>query len=88
MAPKPADQKPTPNMDWRPLIFTLFVLFLYYYMAAGQQAAPSDVPYSTFKQKLDNDEIAAVQFKGQQLLARLRTSSDPKRFDFVTRRRQ
>ncbi|MEZ5510149.1 MAG: ATP-dependent zinc metalloprotease FtsH [Gammaproteobacteria bacterium] len=85
MAPKTADRKPTPNMDWRPLIFTLFLLFLYYYLGTQQQAAPSDVPYSTFKQKLENDEIAAVQFKGQQLLARLRTSSDPNHYDFVTR---
>jgi cell division protease FtsH len=82
---KPSDKKPAPVLDWRPLLFTLFLFFLYYYLSPGAPTTPKDLPYSEFKQKLQNDELAAVQFKGQQVLVRLRSTGKPGQFDFVTR---
>lgn len=82
---KPADRKPVPVLDWRPFLFTLFLFFLYYYLSPGAQTAPKDLPYSEFRQKLQNDDLAAVQFKGQQVLVRLRSTTRPGQFDFVTR---
>lgn len=82
---KTSDKKPAPVLDWRPLLITLFLFFMYYYLSPGAQITPKDLPYSEFKQKLQNDELAAVQFKGQQILVRLRSNDKPGQFDFVTR---
>lgn len=82
---KPDSRKPPSLFDWRPLIFTLFLFFIYYYLSPNAPAAPKNLPYSEFKQKVLNDELAAVQFKGQEVTVRLRSADKPGHFQFVTR---
>ncbi|NPU90672.1 MAG: ATP-dependent zinc metalloprotease FtsH [Gammaproteobacteria bacterium] len=82
---KPAPGKPVPVFDWRPLIFTLILFVFYYYASARQHQAPSEVPYSTFKQQLVNDQVVSVQIKGQQVQGRYRDSERKEGFDFSTR---
>ena len=82
---KPAPGKPAPVFDWRPLLFTLVLFGFYYFASARQQQVTLEVPYSTFKQELVNDRVAAVQVKGQQVQGRYRDSERKDGFDFVTR---
>ena len=82
---KPAPGKPAPVFDWRPLLFTLVLFGFYYFASARQHQAPSEVPYSTFKQQLVNDQVVSVQIKGQQVQGRYRDSERKEGFDFSTR---
>lgn len=85
MAAQTSNKKPTPVLDWRPLIFTLLLFLVYYYYANDGQTTPKDLPYSEFKQKLANDDVAAVQFRGQEVLVRARDSDKPEQYGFITR---
>ena len=88
MEAKDPKKTPPPVLDWRPLLFTLLLGFGYYYMVSHSQQQPKELPYSTFKQKLDSDQIASVQIKGQQIVGHYRGDSkakDSNAVDFTTR---
>ena len=73
-----------PLLDWRPVLFTVFLFFLYYFITAQQTPGPIELPYSDFKRQLYSDEIATLQMRGQQLFGRYRTTSKTTGFDFKT----
>ena len=88
MEAKDPKKTPSPVLDWRPLLFTLLLGFGYYYMVSHSQQQPKELPYSTFKQKLDSDQVASVQIKGQQIVGHYRGDSkakDSNTVDFTTR---
>lgn len=80
----PEDKQRHPIFDWRPLVFTLALFFVYYLVTAQQQTAPADLPYSEFKKQLYNDEIDALEIKGEQVFGHYRASENQQKFDFKT----
>lgn len=82
--PPPDNKQRHPIFDWRPLLFTLLLFFVYYFITAQQQIAPAEIPYSDFKTQLYNDEIGSLQIKGHQVLGHYRATDNVRRFDFRT----
>ena len=73
-----------PIFDWRPLLITLSLFFVYYFITAQQQAAPTPIPYSQFKQQLYAGEISALLIKGNDVSGRYQSSDVSTRYDFKT----
>ena len=73
-----------PLFDWRPVLFTVCLFVIYYFIAAQQNTGPQQLPYSTFKQQLYANEVASLQLKGQQISGRYSNTNPTKSFDFKT----
>ncbi|MDY6918779.1 MAG: ATP-dependent zinc metalloprotease FtsH [Pseudomonadota bacterium] len=89
--PEPPGKKPEseanqghPLFDWRPLLFTLLLFTLYYSFFSQGDRSPQQIPYTEFKQKLYQNEIASVRMRGQEIRGRYRGSDQQQGVDFRT----
>lgn len=82
--PNPNPQQGHPLFDWRPLFFTLFLFALYYTLSLQGETAPTEVPYTQFKQQLLNNELASITMRGHQINGRYRESEKTSGYDFKT----
>lgn len=66
--------KQTPNepshpiFDWRPFLFTLITIFLYYSLLQPSQSRVEELSYSSFKSMVAEDQLASVTIQGLQVI--------------------